>query len=363
MTAMAAHTHDDIDWADRIPALRRSDDVHAPVHAEIAVRLVDQLGERPVIVDAGSGAGGMSAAFAAELARRGGGTLVLLDAVPDLLDVAGTVAQAAVERVRAEIDATAAPDDLPRAPQRSGGSPEPASQYQQRIEVEQARAELDGATMAATVGRGHPAAEAVSTVASDGQVLINRIHADVASAELNQLVPVADLVWAASMVHHLPDQQAGVTGLVTALKAGGMLALVEGSPPTYCLPWDLGIGEPGLERRLLAAHDRWFGQMRAGMPGSVRMPYGWNIALAKAGLDRVGSFSRLVDRPAPPDDVVRNYVVEHVKWLGSVTDELMTQDDRDILSRLLDPVDSEYLGSREDLYVLGARTVHFGFRR
>ncbi|GHF17313.1 hypothetical protein GCM10017786_59090 [Amycolatopsis deserti] len=357
MTGMAAHTHDDIDWAERIPALRSADRVHARTHAEIAARLVSHLADHPVVVDAGSGAGGMSAAFAAELARRGGGTIVLVDAVPELLDVAETAAKAAVER--AQSDRTGRTDPDAPATETAGTG----STGQQQIALEQARAELAGAATAATVGRGHPGAEAVASAALAGQVSIERVRADVASAELAQLVQPADLVWAASMVHHLPDQQAGIAGLVTALKPHGMLALVEGSPPTYCLPWDLGIGEPGLERRLLAAGDRWFQRMRADMPGSVRMPYGWNTALAKAGLERVGSFSRLVDLPAPSDEAARNYVLEHIAWLASAGDEFVTQEDRDILRRLLDPEDREYLGNREDIYVLGTQTVHFGWRR
>ncbi len=357
MTGMAAHTHDHIDWAERIPALRRADELHAATHAGIAARLVGRLGVQPVIVDAGSGAGGMSAAVAAELARRGGGTLVLVDAVPELLEVAEAAARAAIVRVNAERIARV---DLESPEAATRGEP-PAAQ--QQVELEQARAELAGSAVAATVGRAHPGPEAVSNAAFAGQVSIESIRADVASVDLAQLVQPADLVWAASMVHHLPDQQAGVDGLVTALKSGGTLALAEGSPPTYCLPWDLGVGEPGLERRLLAARDHSFGEMRAGMPGSVRMPYGWYTALVKAGLGQVGSFSCLVDLPAPPSQVVRNYVIEHITWLASDGDELLTQEDRDVLRRLLDPADPEYLGSREDIYVLGTQTVHFGSRR
>ncbi|MDQ0377124.1 class I SAM-dependent methyltransferase [Amycolatopsis thermophila] len=350
---MAPHTHDDIDWAERIPALRRADELHAPVHAEIAARLVDQLGPGPVVVDAGSGAGGMSSAFAAALARHGGGTLVLVDAVPELVEVAQGVARAAVDQAHAAAVADQPASNTAAAASHisSGGHP---------LEVEQARADIDGGVAAATVGRAHPGPGAVSAAASGAQVVIDTVLADVASVELGQIVPAADLVWAASMVHHLPDQQAGIAGLVSGLKPRGTLALVEGSPPTYCLPWDLGIGEPGLERRLLAARERWFGQMRAGMPGSVRMPYGWNVALAKAGLERVGSFSRLVDFPAPPDDTVRNYVMEHIAWLGSAGEELITQEDREVLHRLLDPADPACLARRDDLYVLGVQTVHFG---
>jgi len=333
MGGMAPHTHDAIDWADRLPALRRADELQAPVYADIATRLVAPLGPRPVIVDVGCGAGGMSSAFAAALARRGGGTLVLADAVPELLDTAQTVANAAVARAAGPRHADSA----------------------------RAQAELDAASSAASVGRVQPGPDAIATSAAS--VAVDRVQADVASVDLDHLVPKADLVWASSMVHHLPDQQAGVAGLVTALMPGGVLALVEGSPPTFCLPWDLGLGAPGLERRMLAARDQRFEQMRAEMAGAARMPYGWNVALHKAGLERVGAFSFLVDRPAPPDQTVRDYVVEHVSWLYSDVAELLSQNDRDVLNALLDPADESYLGRRDDIFVLGVKTIHFGFRR
>ena len=94
----------------------------------------------------------------------------------------------------------------------------------------------------------------------------------------------ADLVWASASVHHVGDQQAAVAALASLLGPGGRLALAEGGLPTRRLPWDVGVGEPGLEVRLEAAQDRWFARMRAALPGSVPMPYGWTEALRRAGL-------------------------------------------------------------------------------
>jgi SAM-dependent methyltransferase len=289
---MAAHTHDHIDWAARIPDLRHVDELDAKAFAGIAARLTAQLPSRATVVDVGSGTGGMSAALVAELGRRGGGTLLLIDAVPELLAVAAE---------------TAARVDAP-------------------------------------------------------EVKIQTIRADIAREELQELVPPAHLVWAASMVHHLPDQQAGISGLARAVRPRGLLAIAEGALETQTLPWDLGLGEPGFERRLLAARDSWFGEMRAAMEGVVSMPYGWTSALARAGLTDVGSFSSLVDHPAPTTDIVRSFAVARIARLVEVSGDRITDDDRQVAHRLLDPADAHYLGHRDDLHVLGTRTVHFGLR-
>ncbi|MBA2576057.1 MAG: class I SAM-dependent methyltransferase [Euzebyaceae bacterium] len=93
-----------------------------------------------------------------------------------------------------------------------------------------------------------------------------------------------DLVWVGSVVHHLPDQQSGVDRLAALLRPGGRLALGEGGLPLRCLPYDLGIGRPGLEARLSAAQAAWFNALRAAMPGAVRAPAGWTTLLGSAGL-------------------------------------------------------------------------------
>ena len=96
----------------------------------------------------------------------------------------------------------------------------------------------------------------------------------------------ADLIWASASVHHAADQQAAVDALASLLAPGGRLALAEGGLPARSLPWDLGVGEPGLELRLDLAQDRWFKAMRDSLPGSVPMPYGWTDALHPRRADR-----------------------------------------------------------------------------
>lgn len=172
----------------------------------------------------------------------------------------------------------------------------------------------------------------------------------------------ADLVWASASVHHAADQQTAVTALAGLLAPNGRLALAEGGLPAHYLPWDVGVGEPGLEHRLIAAGQRWFGRMRAELPGSVRMPYGWTTALRNAGLTNVRTRTVLTEQPAPlADNAVAVEAVRHQVDRLADTD-LLDPADRDAWRRLLDPHDDAYLGRRDDLYVLGARSIHTGER-
>lgn len=283
------HTHDGIDWPARLAALRRADELDAPALGAVAERLVGLAGDAATVVDVGPGAGGMSAALASALAERGGGRVVLVDAVPELL----AASEAAVR------DATS-------------------------------------------------------------KVEVVTLRVDAASPDLRKQVSDVDVVWASRVVHHLPDQVQGIEGLAGLLAPGGWLALCEGGLGTRCLPWDLGIGEPGLGDRLATVHNEWFADMRAGMPGVVRMPVGWTRALADAGLDGVSSFSYLTDRPAPADDLVRQSVVDWLAWCAGVAAERLGRGDQDAIVRLLDPEDPAYVGARDDVFVLSASTVHLG---
>lgn len=287
------HTHDNIDWPARLSSLRRADELDAPFNRDVADRLVDLLGAvaRPVIADVGSGGGGMGAAIAQALAARGGGRVVLSDAVSELLD---------------------------------------------------------------------PATALVRDVAAGTPVTVDAVRADAATDQLAELLPPADLVWASRVVHHLPDQQAAIDGLARVLAPGGWLALSEGGLATRCLPWDLGIGEPGLGNRLTAARDNWFVGMRADMPDVRSLPVGWNKALEAVGLTGVFSFSYVTDHPAPASEAVRLSVVDWIRWMADVGDVQLSDTDRETVARLVDPADEAYAGARDDVFILGASTVYLG---
>jgi SAM-dependent methyltransferase len=172
-----------------------------------------------------------------------------------------------------------------------------------------------------------------------------------------------DLVWAAHVVHHLPDQQAAIAVLAGLLADGGRLALSEGGLRSACLPWDLGVGEPGIEDRLHAAEDAWFVRMRASMPGAVRAPGGWPAQLRAAALTEVSTRSFLLDLPSPVSDEVVRHIVSSLQHRVDLTRDDLDPDDRAAWGRLLDPDDDAYLGHRDDLYCLRVDTVHVGVRR
>ncbi len=203
----------------------------------------------------------------------------------------------------------------------------------------------------------------VGEVPTAAPVAVETVREDAASERLADQLPPADLVWASRVVHHLPDQQLAIDGLVKALAPGGWLALGEGGLTTSCLPWDLGVGEPGLAGRLTAARDRWFVTMRAEMPGVVSLPVGWNKALEAAGLTDVSSFSYVIDHPAPATEGVRQSVVDWLGWMAGAGEDELSESDRRTMARLLDPEDEAYVGRRDDVFVLGASTVHIGRKR
>jgi len=206
------------------------------------------------------------------------------------------------------------------------------------------------------------AAALVGEVVTEAPVAVETVQADAASERLAVQLPPADLVWASRVVHHLPDQQLAIDGLAKVLAPGGWLALCEGGLATRCLPWDLGIGDPGLGNRLTAARDRWFVAMRGEMPGSVSLPIGWNKALEAAGLTDVSSFSYVIDHPAPASDDVRQSVLDWLDMVSGVGEDELSESDRRTVARLVDPADEAYVGARDDVFVLSASTVHIGRR-
>ncbi|MFD3568700.1 class I SAM-dependent methyltransferase, partial [Streptomyces sp. NPDC058667] len=93
----------------------------------------------------------------------------------------------------------------------------------------------------------------------------------------------ADLIWAGNSLHHIGDQRAALEEFAGLLNPGGLMVLVEGGLPTRHLPRHIGIGRPGLEARLDAAHTDAFSEMRAELPGAQDEPEDWRALLAGGG--------------------------------------------------------------------------------
>jgi SAM-dependent methyltransferase len=354
----------------RLADLRQADAANAPALRAVADRLIESLpAPRPTVMDVGCGAGGMSAALAAALAGR---------AARAAGSTTGTLETAANTRT-----------DTPNAHLDSAAN---SSGANTRTDTPNAHLDPDADSFAAATVGGAPtgnrpalpadlpaggtlvlvdmvpellaAAEEVVAGAAGvgGAVRVSTRLADIADPDQFGRLPDADLVWASNVTHHLPDQRAAIATLVGRLVPGGCLALAEGGLSMRCLPWDIGVGEPGLQDRLIAAHGTWFHHMRTEMPGSVRMPIGWNQALGEAGLSGVTAFSYLVDVPAPLSDAGRGAVVSWLAWMTRAATDLLNAADMAALQRLLDPTDPAYVARRDDVFMLTANTVYLGWR-
>lgn len=170
----------------------------------------------------------------------------------------------------------------------------------------------------------------------------------------------ADLVWSGQVVHHVGDQQDALNQLAGLLEPGGVLAIVEGGLPPRWLPRDLGFGRPGLQERLDVAMAERFSRMRAELPGSVRVIEDWPAMLRAAGLTGARSRTFLVDHPAPLADGTRTFARRSLERCREMFPELLDAEDLATLDRLLDPSDPAGIDRRTDLFVLTAKTVHYG---
>jgi SAM-dependent methyltransferase len=174
---------------------------------------------------------------------------------------------------------------------------------------------------------------------------------------LGDLEYPADLLWASKSLHHVGDQRAALDGFARGLAPGGTLALLEGGLPTRYLPRDLGIGRPGLQSRLDAAHEEWFTEMRGALPGSVAETEDWPGLLAAAGLRHTGTRTFLLDLPAPLSDEARAYVIALFQRRRESVADVLDATDLSTLDRLLDPDDKAGLHHRPDVFLLSAQTV------
>ncbi|WP_030155639.1 class I SAM-dependent methyltransferase [Streptomyces sp. NRRL S-244] len=172
----------------------------------------------------------------------------------------------------------------------------------------------------------------------------------------------ADLIWSSKTVHHLGDQQSALDALAGVLRPGGVLAVAEGGLPMRFLPRDIGIGRPGLQARLDAVHEHWFSVMRAELPGSTPVVEDWPAMLGRAGLSRVGSFTYLLDLPAPLGGTARAFLHTQLTRLREAASDMLDADDLDTLDVLLDPEAQHGILSRPDAFLLSATTVFTGVR-
>ncbi|GAA2810963.1 class I SAM-dependent methyltransferase [Kitasatospora sp. CM 4170] len=172
------------------------------------------------------------------------------------------------------------------------------------------------------------------------------------------LLGAADLIWSSQAVHHLGDQQAALTALAGSLRPGGLLAVAERGLPLRFLPRDIGLGRPGLQARLDAAHEDAFSLMRAELPDTTPVVEDWPAMLAEAGLVPAGSRTFLAEWPAPLDRQAREHLHGHLLRRRDQLTGQLDAEDLATLDALLDPDAPAGILARPDAFFLVAVTVH-----
>jgi SAM-dependent methyltransferase len=227
------------------------------------------------------------------------------------------------------------------------------------------------ASMAFALAEALPAARVVAVDAEPAMLELVRERATAYGAEVRAVQASvddpdalaaavgepADLLWAGHVLHHAADPQAALGNLARLLAPGGQLAIGEGGVTAQYLPWHVGIGRPGLELRLIEAGSRRL-EGETVEHGSTPLPYGWNIALERAGLTSVRAFHELVAIPAPLEG---GDLAHALKALGTKVDwfaHYLSDEDSAAWAELLDDTGPAWLGHRRDLHHLAIETVY-----
>ncbi|MFJ6416553.1 methyltransferase domain-containing protein [Paeniglutamicibacter sp. NPDC091659] len=175
----------------------------------------------------------------------------------------------------------------------------------------------------------------------DGRVV--KVHADM-DAQWPE-IGAADLVWAASSIHHVADPDKVFAEVFAALNPGGLFAVVEMDSFPRFLPDDIGWGEPGLEDR---SHRLIDAQGWNAHPD-------WQEQLEAAGFEvEQRNFSYEL---APEPEAMATYAQ---MWLGRTRtglEDKLSPADLASMDALLDPENPAGLGHRTDLVLRGSRTV------
>jgi SAM-dependent methyltransferase len=154
----------------------------------------------------------------------------------------------------------------------------------------------------------------------------------------------ADLVWAASSLHHMADPDRVLAGVFDALRPGGLLAVTEMDFFPRFLPEDIGVGRPGLEARVHAVSNK-------------KPAVDWSDHLARAGFAPVAERPFVIDLPAPLPSAAAHYAQVCLRQLRSHLDGQLSADDLAALDSVIDGDGPQSVLRREDLTVRTTRTT------
>jgi SAM-dependent methyltransferase len=177
---------------------------------------------------------------------------------------------------------------------------------------------------------------------------------DTVQADLNTAWPsidTVDLAWASSSLHHMADPDRVLSEVFAHLRAGGLLFVAEMDSFPRFLPDDLGLGHPGLERRLYAA----LAERQA-----IEVPHlgsDWGSRLSKAGFIVESERPFVIDLAPPLPPSTGRYAQASLRRLRSNLHDLMSADDQATLDTIIESNRPDGILQRDDLTVRTARTV------
>jgi ubiquinone/menaquinone biosynthesis C-methylase UbiE len=173
-----------------------------------------------------------------------------------------------------------------------------------------------------------------------------------------------DLVWASMVIHHIEDPVAAMTELGRVLKPGGRIAIREGGLPLRLLPFDIGIGEPGLQDRLKVASNQWFAAMQRATLGKLPYPYGWLRLLRDGGFSAATVKSFAFDACAPFEPWAMDMLARRLRHTYERMEygDFLSAEDRALIETITDPASPHALHHRDDLHLQLADSIYAGVK-
>jgi SAM-dependent methyltransferase len=159
----------------------------------------------------------------------------------------------------------------------------------------------------------------------------------------------ADVIWAASSLHELPDPKTALRNAYAALNPGGLLAIVEMDAPPRFLPSGIGVGTPGFEDRLHTALTTAEGDF-------VPRP-DWGPQLESIGFTMVEKRTFAIDLPSPQPASTGRFAAAYFRRIRPFVQPYLSMEDRLALDILLSDSDPRGLLHRPDLTVRASRTA------
>lgn len=175
---------------------------------------------------------------------------------------------------------------------------------------------------------------------------------------------VFDLVWCSRVIHHVPDYVKAARELRRVLKPGGRLVIREGGLPLRMLPFDVGLGEPGLQDRLRIADSRWFAAMQRDTLGKMPYPHGWLQLLKEVELEQITARTFVMDELPPFTSDTADLLLRFLKRPIERDEygQFLEPDDLQVVKQLTDPTSPQYFLKRDDIHAQMGDSVYLGYK-